>query len=313
MIARLQQLLMVSWVLLALGLMGFWWQRNPFIACLGFASLPLTYAAVLALEFLASWRVGAAARASASHYLRAWIAECRLAPRIFFWRQPFRWRAQLDHLPRNGLRGVVLLHGLMCNRGFWNPWLKVLRQRDRAFVAVNLEPIFGPIENYHAAIDAAVAQVTQATGLPPLMVCHSMGGLAARAWLLRTDPLRIHRVVTIGTPHGGTWIARFSRTTNGRQMRLGSAWLAQLDQSTDSARRALFVCWYSNTDNIVMPAVSASLGGAENRLAACLAHMEMAFDSTVLSETLSLLEEPTDAGSDAGACFSRRIFGNRIA
>jgi triacylglycerol lipase len=41
--------------------------------------------------------------------------------------------------------------------------------------------VFGGIDDYAPLIEQAVQQVTQATGRPPLLVCHSMGGLAARA------------------------------------------------------------------------------------------------------------------------------------
>ena len=84
-------------------------------------------------------------------------------------------------------------------------------------MAVNLEPVFGSIDGYAPQIDAAVQQLTETTGLPPLLVCHSMGGLAARAWLKRMNAeSRVHHVVTIGTPHRGTsfadWgVGRFER------------------------------------------------------------------------------------------------------
>ena len=71
----------------------------------------------------------------------------------------------------------------MCNRGVWLHWLGHLRAAGHAHVAVNLEPVLGSIDGYAKAIDDAVRRVTEATGLPPVLVCHSMGGLAARAWL----------------------------------------------------------------------------------------------------------------------------------
>ena len=39
---------------------------------------------------------------------------------------------------------------------------------------------------------------------------------------------RLCHVVTIGTPHHGTWLARFGHTPNARQMRPGSNWLVAL-------------------------------------------------------------------------------------
>jgi triacylglycerol esterase/lipase EstA (alpha/beta hydrolase family) len=154
-------------------------------------------------------------------------------------------------------------------------------------VAVNLEPPFGPIDAYAAAIDDAVARVTAATGRPPLLVCHSMGGLAARAWLRSSAPGRVCHVVTIGTPHGGTWLGRFSHLHNGRQMRLGSQWVRALPQ--DIASQVPFTCWYSNCDNIVFPASTATLPGADNRLVRGAAHVELAFRPEVFAHALEAL------------------------
>ena len=252
-------------------------------------------ALVLALEFIVSHQVGArdpAPRASVRQFVRAWAAESRFALQVFGWRQPFRSNAIADHLPAGSRRGVVLVHGFLCNRGFWNPWMRALRASDRAFVAVNLEPITGPIDRYVQTIDAAVARVSAATGHAPLLVCHSMGGLAARAWLRQADASRVHRIVTIGTPHHGTWLARFGRTANARQMRVGADWLAQMSGDRAGARSARFTCWFSNCDNVVFPPSTAMLPGADNRLSAGRGHVEMAFDPVLRRETLALLDAP---------------------
>jgi triacylglycerol esterase/lipase EstA (alpha/beta hydrolase family) len=150
--------------------------------------------------------------------------------------------------------------------------------------------LFGSIDDYTPVIDAAVQQVTATTGLAPLLVCHSMGGLAARAWL-RTmkSEARVHHVVTIGTPHAGTWLARFGHGINGQQMRLSSSWQAGLNHGMPADRHSLFTCWYSNSDNIVFPASTATLAGADNRLIRAKAHVQMAFAPQLVDATLTML------------------------
>ena len=136
------------------------------------------------------------------------------------------------------------------------------------------------------------------TGRAPVLVCHSMGGLVARAWLRagchdasgavpRID--RVARIVTLGSPHRGTWLARASGTPNGRQMRIDSAWLQQLASDSDAAWHARFVCWYSDCDNIVFPVTTAALQGADNRLCPGVAHVALAFDARVMDSTLTSL------------------------
>jgi pimeloyl-ACP methyl ester carboxylesterase len=187
---------------------------------------------------------------------------------------------------------VVLVHGFLCNRGLWLSWMPLLRSRGHAYVAVNLEPVFGSIDAYAATVDEAVRRVTQATGLPPVILAHSMGGLATRAWLRAfSADARVHRVITLGTPHGGTWLGRWSQATNGRQMQLASPWLQQLQLDEPLTRARLFTCWYSNCDNIVFPARTAALPGARQRFVAGLAHVEMACDQQVMAECLEELAQ----------------------
>ncbi|NML84856.1 alpha/beta fold hydrolase [Polaromonas sp.] len=300
MLASLQRFLTLALLTAAFGWLLYFGLGSPVLAVTGFVAMMLAYSAFFAVEFLLLRQVNKAdptPQASCRELLRAWWGETLTSPQVFCWRQPFRSQATPDQLSPperfQGRRGVVFVHGFFCNRGLWTPWLKRLEGGGHAFVAVNLEPIFGSIDDYAAQIDAAVRQVTQTTGLPPLLVCHSMGGLAARAWLkgMKAES-RVHHVVTIGTPHRGTWLARFGHGHNGRQMRLQSDWHAQLDQGMPSTRHALFTCWYSSCDNIVFPASTATLPGADNRLVRGAAHMQLAFVPEVMDATLALLENP---------------------
>jgi hypothetical protein len=266
----------------------------------------LPQAPVLALEFvlLAAWgRDAAAPRAGALQLLRAWAGEVKASWQVFGWRQPFFADREPDagaSAAAAGRRGVLLLHGYCCNRGLWAPWLRQLRQRGVPCLALTMEPVFGRIDDWVPAIEVAVAALTQRTGVPPLLVAHSMGGLATRAWLAaQPDPqradARVHRVVTIGTPHHGTWMARFAHSPNARQMRRGTHWLAALAAREPAARRARFTCFYGHADNIVFPASAATLDGADNRHLAGVAHVAMAFHREVFDEVLRLLDAPAAA------------------
>ena len=296
MLAHLQKILTLLLVAVACAWLLYFWERSAALALGGFLGLLLGYSFFLACEFVTLRFVNRHDPAPQPDWralVQAWWGEFKVAPQVFCWWQPFCSRRYPDELVNpalRGRRGVVLIHGFFCNRGFWTPWLKRLQGRGHAFVALNLEPVFGAIEDYAPLIDAAVSRVTQASGLPPLVVCHSMGGLAARAWLkvMQADH-RVHRVVTIGSPHRGTWLARFSHGVNGRQMRLNGDWLAQLDQGMPATRPDLFTCWYSNCDNIVFPPSTATLQGADNRLVLSAAHVQLAFLPELMEETLAWL------------------------
>ena len=293
-LARLQQAFVLALLAAALGWLLHYWPQSPVRALAGALLIAFSYAIVLGLEFMLLRAATPAGETppSAAELLRAWWAEVIEVPRVFGWRQPFRWDALDDHLvpELRGRRGAVFVHGFICNRGFWTPWMRDLRARGHAYVAVNLEPVFGSIDSYPDIVDEAVRRVTEATGMPPVLICHSMGGLAARAWLRRPDAAsRVHGVITIGTPHHGTWLARFSWRANGRQMQLDSGWLRHLAQDEASRQGVPFTCWFANCDNIVFPVKSATLAGADNRLVRGAAHVDLAFHPEVRQAGLDAL------------------------
>jgi triacylglycerol lipase len=314
MLARLQRRLVLGTllivVLLAAGLAaGGAWGWALAVVLFGTAG----HALVLGFEFIClAWvnRGDPAPPPTTGELLRAWWSESVIAPRVFAWRQPFRhdaWPDVVEPLaaPASGgvssptppRRGVVLVHGFICNRAFWQPWYPRLRALGIPHASVDLEPVFGSIDAYAAQIEAAVQRIEAATGLPPVLVCHSMGGLAARAWLRENARRggreeRVHRIITIGTPHQGTWLARWSFTPNGHQMRQGSPWLRELVADESAARRARFICYYSPCDNIVFPPSTAVLPGAEAHLVRGAAHVHMAFLPEVIEPVLARIAAP---------------------
>jgi len=303
-LARLQQWAVCGALVAALAWAVLVWPRSPVASVVGVLVLLGGYALVLALELLAVaavHRSDPAPRPSWAELASAWWQEFRVAPQVFGWRQPFVWRRWPDtehasgHTPTHNIAAAVFIHGFVCNRGFWHPWMRELRRLGVPYVSVNLEPVFGSIDAYVPLIEAAVRRAEALGGQPPRLVCHSMGGLAARAWLAAeaANPARVQQVLTIGTPHHGTWLGRFSQLPNGRQMRINNPWLlalaaAEVQQAPEATYRS-FICWYANTDNIVFPASNATLTGADNRLVPGAAHVAMAFHPRVMRESLAVL------------------------
>lgn len=296
-LARLLRGIIALQGLAIIGLAAWRWPSAPLQAIAGAFAVAAIAPMVLAFEFLLLALVARSdprvPPAAGPQLLRAWLGEVRSLLQVFYWRLPFRWRNPPDALDAAGAgrTGVVLIHGFVCNRGFWAPWMRQLRERRRAHVAVNLEPVFSSIDAYVPIIASAVQRVTQLTGRPPVLVCHSMGGLAARAWLRANDvPGAVAHVITIGSPHHGTWLGRFSSMPNGRQMRQHSDWLAGLQRAEASLATPPFTCWYSDCDNIVFPPATAMLPGADNRFLAGRAHVAMAFEAGLVAESLEIVE-----------------------
>ena len=281
----------VAIVSLARALGWTWWA-----ALLAAVLVVNIHALLLAIEFawLRSVPPGAnIPRPTARALIAAWWGEVVTGLRVFGWRQPFRAGAVADDLSASSSRrGVLLIHGFVCNRGLWTPWMTHLRRNGTPYVAISLEPVFGSIDRYVQGIEVAVAQLETATHRPPVVVAHSMGGLAVRAWLRdRAADQRVHSVVTIGTPHAGTSIARFALSPNTRQMREGSAWLSTLEASETRERRRLFTCYFGHCDNIVFPARNAMLPDAVNHHVPGVAHVHLAFHRPILDDVLKRAAE----------------------
>lgn len=300
MVARLQRT--TVWLLWAVALLWFTTRAADgqwIAAALGALLLLNLQPIALAFEFfvLLPWfnRHDPLPRAGVVRLLRAWWRESLTAHDVFGWQQPFRADRHADglHAGTSGRRAVVLLHGFFCNRGVWNRWMPALRAAGVPFVAVTLEPPFGRIEEYVAQIDDAITRATQASGRPPLVVAHSMGGIALRAWWREhaaSAAARVHHAITIGSPHQGTVTARLARAENARQMRPASALLRALAEHEADGRARHFTCFFGHCDNIVLPASSAALPGADNRHVEGQPHVALIHAPAVWQEVMTRLD-----------------------
>lgn len=306
MIARLQKAITLGLVTAALAWLLYWIrQGRPILGGAGAGCLLLGHGLFLATEFSLLVWVGAekaGPQARPGSMVRAWWGELAAAPLTFCWRQPFRSRIWPDRLPASarGRRGLLLVHGFVCNRGIWNAWLERLARQGTAWIAVDLEPAFGSIDQYTPIIESAVRRLETACGVPPVIVAHSMGGLAVRRWWsTQQDPRRIHHLVTIATPHRGTWLARWAFSTNARQMRCDSDWLKRLahEESTDAP--ALCTCYYGDCDNIVFPAQRAIWPGARSMRLEGVAHVAMVARDEPWLEVQRLLSDLPAGDADS--------------
>ena len=194
---------------------------------------------------------------------------------------------------------MLFVHGFVANRAFWNPWLAQLTAQGQPFVAHTIGQPFALLDQQASELTAVVDRIVQATGQPPLIVAHSMGGLVVRAWLRqeaqqgRDWRARVHRVAVLGSPLAGTGLARWGHAALSRQMRRaqdGGQWVPQLNADLDAlgVPRALFACWASTSDNMVFPAHSALLAGADQHVLQAVPHVPLAFAPEVMAGVLAL-------------------------
>jgi hypothetical protein len=219
------------------------------------------------------------------------------------------WRAllaaNLVHLPWEGLAlppdprpaptpcvPVILLHGYLANRGYLRPLVRALRARGIGPIfAPTASGVFHPIEDYARELHHHVERIVAATGQPRVvLVGHSMGGLVARAYVARHGAGRIARIVTLGTPHHGSWLAWLGRGENAREMRPGSAFLADLERG-EAGASPVAASIYSPHDNMVMPQASSRVEGARNIAIPGVGHVAMLRSPRLLEALLAELGE----------------------
>ena len=226
--------------------------------------------------------------------LRAAAMEWWAYEKVFSWQQPFGASRHPDRCDAShqGRRGVLLLHGFRCNRGLWHHWAGKLDARGIPHIALSLEPPFASIDAYAGQIETALRRLEEATGLPPVVVAHSMGGLALRAWrrAAQAAPERLHRVFTLGTPHAGTLMAQLSGAPNARQMRARSDWLQDLAASESIAWWRRFTCVYSCCDQVVCPSVLALLPEAQTLVVPASGHLQLVYEPMVMDAVMQALQ-----------------------
>jgi len=260
---------------------------NPLAAFVFALAIPVAIdAGLLGMQFA----IGALARAreSGERYgfaasLRAWGAEIVASLRTYFWGQIRYGDATLPSADAGRRTPVLLVHGYICNRGIWHPFARWLAGRDHPVDSVNLEPLFGTIDDYVPIIAEGVRRLRERTGRDRVaIVAHSMGGVATRAYLAREGAASVCGVVTLGSPHAGTWLARCGHGINVGQMRVGCEWLSALGGRESPATGALFTTIWSPHDNIVMPQKAAQrLPGATAVAVPGRGHLQLAYDPEV--------------------------------
>ena len=232
-----------------------------------------------------------------SDWLLAYLLEAGVSIRQFYWLMPFRRNFRVPQpVPPLQRTPVILLHGYGCNRGLWLPAARWFSRHGFLVSAINLTPLHGSIDGYVQAIAGEIARVRQSSGVDRVaLIGHSMGGLAARAYLRHCaetgkDPA-LALLLTLGTPHQGTHLASIGLGENAREMRFGAPWLRELsrhecnpgdsrkpgaDRSADRAAGTAIATIASLQDNIVSRQLEQRLPGARTIMLRRQGHMSLA-------------------------------------
>ena len=240
------------------------------------------HAAVVGAGFMLAWGLSHRPGAEAPPgWLLAWPGETAISLRNMYIDMPWRHRWQRQAPPVS--KGVVLLvHGYSCNRGVWRGFDTWLVGRGWTVDAVDLEPVYASIDEFGKQVAIAARKLAAETGVDSVIViAHSMGGLSTRA-AVRADPgVPIGHVITVSTPHSGTFHARLGRGLCSREMIPGSVWLTDLHNAEPPGFAGRLTCIASCHDNIVSPQSVALMPGATHFVREKVGHMQLLHDHQV--------------------------------
>jgi len=102
------------------------------------------------------------------------------------------------------VKQVVVLHGLYMSGFVMRPLCSQLEKSGLSILNLSYNTLSPDRAAIFAQIDAFI------DGKSTALVCHSMGGLVARAYLAANSEQsqNVEKVITLGTPHKGSHIAR---------------------------------------------------------------------------------------------------------
>lgn len=298
MVSRITRILLALQLLIVIAIVAlvvYTWQADKLLPALllGVGLVVLVRVLITANNFFITWRYRSetpdALRIGWRDAGRLFLEEFRASMLSSSWTMAFHRFAKRPAEHPVGLP-VLLIHGYGCNSGYWHPMSKALATARITHYAVDLEPVLLDIDGYVPLIHDAVEKLCTETGHHEIIiVAHSMGGLATRAYLRDHGCTRIAKVITLGTPHLGTGLANFGAGPNSRQMRwtgnartgTPSEWLRALAAAENDAVRALFVSIYSHHDNIVSPQTSSHLAGATNIEFNGIGHVALGFHPVI--------------------------------
>ena len=157
---------------------------------------------------------------------------------------------------------LVFVHGMGGSRGDFAPMAFFLRRGGRRR-SYHIQFSGGQsLVECGESLAEYVREVARVTGEPKVdLVAHSMGGVAARLAILDhgLGPL-VKTFITLGTPHGGTYPARYGNTANTRMLRPDSELIQRLNRHR-LPRRIRGITFWSRSDLLILPPESAALEG----------------------------------------------------
>jgi pimeloyl-ACP methyl ester carboxylesterase len=202
---------------------------------------------------------------------------------------------------------ILLVHGMGDNRSIFTLLRRGLLRRGFGRVrTLNYSPLTADVRTAAALLALEVEQLVAETGYERVhVVGHSLGGLIARYYVTRLGgDQRVHTLVTLGTPHSGTYSAYALPSRLCRQLRPGSGLMRELAEPVPGCRTR-FLAYWSDLDQLVLPQAHARLEhpdlAAHNIEVHGLGHMSLPISGRVVHGISTALAHLDPDGSTVTA------------
>lgn len=163
--------------------------------------------------------------------------------------------------PRAGEVPIVLVHGFVHNRSAFIWMTRALRRAGFRHVhGLNYNPFTQEIAEAARMLAEEVDRVLAVTGAKRCMIVgHSMGGIIARYYVQALGGHRcVDTVITLGSPHRGTYTAHLGWGVAAPQLRQRTPLMRTLEE-TARPTSVRWINYYSDLDLMVTPAASGKL------------------------------------------------------
>jgi triacylglycerol lipase len=192
---------------------------------------------------------------------------------------------------------VVLVHGIVDNRAAFTVIRRALQRRGFGRVTtLNYSPLTADVAAAAERLGRHVERICDQTGYDQVnIVGHSLGGIIARYYVQRRGgDRRVRTLVTLGSPHQGTRLARLLPLPVARQLRPGAQVIRELAAPTRARCRVVSV--HSDRDEIVVPASSGVLTHPDldvtNVAVHGVGHLALLVDSAAVGACVDALVPP---------------------
>ena len=205
--------------------------------------------------------------------------------------------------PDDGHQPLIFVHGMAGDpTNFYAMRAYFAAMGRRRVYAIPLSDA-SDVEEMAARLVTFVEAVVRENGLAADarvdLVAHSQGGIASRLALEDAAfAARVATLVTLGTPHAGTHVARFTATRQGTDLRRGSPVFSRLAAQLPWRGPTRLVAFWSSSDLLVMPAESAAVEGAENIEMVGYTHLSYLLTPQCWQRVWEVLREAPAYGAD---------------